>query len=185
MSVRHAVLGLLTQEPGHTYDLKRRFNERIGSFWDINMGQLYQTVDRLEQEGLVRSMGLVEEQGRSKRVYHVTESGRSELEHWIPTRSMRARPLRDDLLVKLAITDLQYADSLLELVHRQQELFMERVRTFSVRKRELEEAAEGKWEHEVQILLATAALRNAESELRWLNDVEEKLKSRIGDRTQR
>ena len=54
MSMKYAVLGLLVQRRGYGYDLVQRFEEQVGSAWQLNAGAIYVALDKLEQEGLVR-----------------------------------------------------------------------------------------------------------------------------------
>ena len=51
--VRYALLGLLREQADYGYRLKRRFDERVGSLWQLNIGQVYQTLSALKREGLV------------------------------------------------------------------------------------------------------------------------------------
>jgi DNA-binding PadR family transcriptional regulator len=55
MSVRHAILGLLAQRPRHGYELRAAFSAVIGGDenWDVKPAQIYTTLNRLEEAGLV------------------------------------------------------------------------------------------------------------------------------------
>ena len=55
MSVRYGILALLAEAPSHGYQLKSAFERRTGNQWLLNIGQVYTTIQRLEQKGLVRS----------------------------------------------------------------------------------------------------------------------------------
>ena len=55
MSVRHAVLALLTEGPKYGLKLRQEFEERTGEVWPLNVGQVYTTLQRLERDGLVES----------------------------------------------------------------------------------------------------------------------------------
>lgn len=52
VSAKHALLGLLRERPAYGYQLGERLQERLGPAWAINSGHLYQTLKRMEQEGL-------------------------------------------------------------------------------------------------------------------------------------
>jgi DNA-binding PadR family transcriptional regulator len=73
--VRTALLTLLAEEPMHGYDLIRRLEERSGGAWRPSPGSIYPTLQMLEDEGLVTS-----EERDGKRVYTITDAGRTELE---------------------------------------------------------------------------------------------------------
>ena len=49
MSVKHALLSLLEQEPMYGYQLRQEFETRTGGTWPLNVGQVYTTLTRLER----------------------------------------------------------------------------------------------------------------------------------------
>ena len=56
MPINHAVLALLRDGPSHGYELKAAFEAAIGPQWGaLNIGHLYQVLDRLSRDGLVTS----------------------------------------------------------------------------------------------------------------------------------
>ena len=55
MSVRHAVLALLSEGPKYGLQLRHEFEGRTGEVWPLNVGQVYTTLQRLERDGLVES----------------------------------------------------------------------------------------------------------------------------------
>ncbi len=82
MSLKHILLGLL-REPGTGYDLKSVFDERISHFWSAEFGQIYPTLNRLEERGLLESRVEPSEKGPNRRVYTLTGEGRQELLRWL------------------------------------------------------------------------------------------------------
>ncbi len=55
MSVRHALLALLSDGPKYGLQLRHEFEARTGEVWPLNVGQVYTTLQRLERDGLVES----------------------------------------------------------------------------------------------------------------------------------
>ncbi|HJY00730.1 MAG TPA: PadR family transcriptional regulator, partial [Streptosporangiaceae bacterium] len=55
MSVRHAMLALLSEGPKYGLQLREEFEGRTGEVWPLNVGQVYTTLQRLERDGLVES----------------------------------------------------------------------------------------------------------------------------------
>lgn len=82
MSLQHILLGLL-REPAAGYDLKAVCDERISHFWSAEFGQIYPTLNRLEERGLLRSHVQPSEKGPNRRVYSLTDGGREELLRWL------------------------------------------------------------------------------------------------------
>jgi PadR family transcriptional regulator AphA len=102
MSIRHAILGLLSEKPMHGYRLKEVFAQRVSSLWGLTTGQIYQSLAALEGAGFLESHG--ERMGRrpARHIYSVTERGRTELAAWLQkTPTAWIRPFRDDLLIRL------------------------------------------------------------------------------------
>ena len=99
MSVRHALLALLTEGPKYGLQLRQEFEARTGEVWPLNVGQVYTTLQRLERDGLVESDG--EGEGPQKG-YRITAAGRRELNDWLRTPSDTAPP-RDELVIKVLV----------------------------------------------------------------------------------
>jgi DNA-binding PadR family transcriptional regulator len=51
-----AVLGLLTEQPLHGYELKKRLSETLGPLWGISFGSLYPALRRLEASGAIEEI---------------------------------------------------------------------------------------------------------------------------------
>src|SRR5918912_478683 len=102
MPIQHAVLALLADGPGHGYELKAQFEESVGPQWgDLNIGHLYQVLDRLVRDGLVTRRSVRQEGRPDKVVYRLTEPGRAELERWLGAPFVRQGGYRDDFFLKL------------------------------------------------------------------------------------
>jgi DNA-binding PadR family transcriptional regulator len=71
--IRSALLAVLTESPGHGYEVMQRLEEKSAGAWRPSPGSVYPTLQMLEDEGLVRS---AERDG--KRVFEITDEGRDE-----------------------------------------------------------------------------------------------------------
>lgn len=100
MSIRHSLLALLQDQPRYGYQLRVEFEDRTGSTWPLNIGQVYTTLDRLERDGLVSNDG---GDGEGHVVYSITEAGRAEVQGWFATPVERSNPPRNELAIKLAL----------------------------------------------------------------------------------
>jgi DNA-binding PadR family transcriptional regulator len=72
--IRLAILSLLAEGPKHGYQLMKEMSERSGGTYRASAGSVYPTLQQLEDEGLVEK-----EKQEGRRVYRLTELGRSEL----------------------------------------------------------------------------------------------------------
>ncbi|MCP9487548.1 MAG: PadR family transcriptional regulator [Gaiellaceae bacterium MAG52_C11] len=102
MPIHHAVLALLADGESHGYQLKATFEESIGPQWgDLNIGHLYQVLDRLVRDELVTKHEVPQTARPDKTVYELTEAGNDELERWLETPFARQGGYRDDFFLKL------------------------------------------------------------------------------------
>ncbi|HYK68833.1 MAG TPA: PadR family transcriptional regulator [Streptosporangiaceae bacterium] len=102
MPLHHAVLSLLADKPAHGYELKTSFEEAVGEQWGgLNIGHLYQILDRLGRDGLIASERQHQQIKPDRVVHHLTPAGRAELDRWLAEPSTRARGYRDDFFLKL------------------------------------------------------------------------------------
>jgi DNA-binding PadR family transcriptional regulator len=97
MSLKHAILGFLSYGPQTGYNLKNLFDLSVRHFWPADQSQIYRTLSDLADEGFA-TVELVEQTDRpNKKVYHITETGRAELQRWlldpIPPLEPRSAPL--------------------------------------------------------------------------------------------
>jgi DNA-binding PadR family transcriptional regulator len=99
--IRHALLALLRERPDYGYSLKHRFDVRVGRAWQLNVGQVYQTLQALARAGLVREVGGVPETSPCRRVYEITPKGGRALDRWLKRPIVRVRPVREELLLRL------------------------------------------------------------------------------------
>ena len=78
MSVRNAILGLLAQRPRHGYELRAAFEALIGGeeIWEVKPAQIYTTLARLEDGGLVTQESVDQDGGPERRIYGITRRGR-------------------------------------------------------------------------------------------------------------
>jgi DNA-binding PadR family transcriptional regulator len=101
VSVRHALLALLSEGPKYGLQLREEFEARTGEVWPLNVGQVYTTLQRLERDGLVESED-AETEGPQKG-FRITAAGQQELAGWLRTPPDLASPPRDELVMKVLV----------------------------------------------------------------------------------
>ena len=101
MSVRHALLALLSEGPKYGLQLRQEFEERTGEVWPLNVGQVYTTLQRLERDGLVESDDAAEE--GPQKGFRITPHGADELAAWLRTPPDLSMPPRDELVIKVLV----------------------------------------------------------------------------------
>ena len=165
--MRYALLALLAEGSTHGYELKQAFERLFRPVWPpINVGQIYTTLGRLERDGLVGSRE-VEQSGRpDKRVYELTDDGRTALANWMSAPVEGAR-LRDEFFMKLVLATLSGTDPV-QLLDRQRDQYLQSLRDLDAL------ALETEVESPAQLLIEGAML-HLQADLKWLDRCEERL----------
>jgi DNA-binding PadR family transcriptional regulator len=80
MTVRLSLLALLDQGACYGYQLRTELDWRTGGTGPINVGQIYNTLDRLERDKLVHKTG-------ENNYYEITDAGHAEVARWFTSPS--------------------------------------------------------------------------------------------------
>jgi DNA-binding PadR family transcriptional regulator len=102
VSVRHALLALLSEGPKYGLQLREEFEAGTGEVWPLNIGQVYTTLQRLERDGLIESDDDAERDSPQKR-FRITAEGEGELAAWLRTPPDMSSPPRDELVIKVLV----------------------------------------------------------------------------------
>ncbi|MGO4457467.1 PadR family transcriptional regulator [Streptomyces sp. M-16] len=97
MSLRHALLGLLSERPASGYDLLKRFETSLANVWPATQSQMYTELSKLAADGLI---AVSAEGPRGRKEYTLTDEGLTELRHWL-TETRPQRNTRSDLLLRV------------------------------------------------------------------------------------
>lgn len=96
---RYALLGMLNDAPRTGYMLKQDIETTVGHFWGESYGQIYPILKQLVAEGLATVS--ISDGKPLRKVYAITDAGRSELRRWLVEPIASAQPSRNELLLKL------------------------------------------------------------------------------------
>jgi DNA-binding PadR family transcriptional regulator len=163
---QEVVLAMLAKEPSHGYELRARLNDALGPLGDeINAGQIYVTLGRLEKAGLVATDAKRPPSDRSERkVYRLTAAGEERVAEWVHEVNWPRPDLAEFHLKLIAAAAARLADPI-AIVDAQRRELLRRLRT--VQRAAMEEqsnAASG-------LLLEGIVLR-LQADLRWLEACE-------------
>ncbi len=169
MSVPHALLALLSEEPKYGLRLQSEFESRTGEAWPLNVGQVYTTLQRLERDGLVEADA---EGERSQKRYKITAEGTKDLAGWLRTPPELVPPPRDELVIKVLVAVQIPGIDIREIlqVHRRHAI--------EVMQRYTRIKAEAAQDDVPLALVADAELFRLEAIVRWLDAADVRLKQR-------
>ena len=77
------VLLMMLDEPATGYDLKSEFEAGAITFWPATPSQIYSTLDRMDERGLLESRLEASPKGPERRVYARTARGTERMQEWI------------------------------------------------------------------------------------------------------
>jgi len=168
MSVRHALLALLSEGPKYGLQLRQEFEARTGEVWPLNVGQVYTTVGRLERDGLVESDD-AEEPGPQKG-FRITEAGRAELADWLATPPSDQVPPRDELVIKVLVALRVPGVNVAGILQAHRRHLIETMHRYTRLKQDAAENDIG------LLLVADAEIFRLEAIVRWLDAADVRLR---------
>lgn len=171
MSVRNAILGLLAQRPRHGYELRAAFVAIFGGEqnWEVKPAQIYTTLSRLEEGGLVAQTAVAQDSGPEKRIYDITAAGRSELAGWFGA-PVDADHQRDEFYLKLMLALATTDTDPYRVIQVQRSRLYQDLHGVTAQRRGLDpKMSLG------QILLLDKTVMHLEADLRWLDMIEARL----------
>ncbi|HET9913475.1 MAG TPA: helix-turn-helix transcriptional regulator [Anaerolineales bacterium] len=104
MSIEYAILGLLSWRPMTGYDIKKMFAGSAAFYWSGNNNQIYTTLVRLHENGLVTREVEIQEDSPSRKIYSITPKGQAELKNWLFSEP-EPPELKNAFLIQLAWAD--------------------------------------------------------------------------------
>lgn len=171
MSVRYGLLALLDEAPSHGYQLKTAFERRTGGNWAINIGQVYTTIQRLERDGLVESVGPAGADD-DRREYRITSAGREQLSAWFDNPVVTEAPARDELTIKVLLAVAAGDIDVTNLLQRQRRASVEQLQAYTRRKAKADPKLDTAF-----LILLDALIFRTEAEIRWLDACDARIRS--------
>jgi DNA-binding PadR family transcriptional regulator len=167
MSVRHALLALLSEGPKYGLRLRQEFEARTGEVWPLNVGQVYTTLQRLDRDGLVTSD---EHDDGPQKIYAITPDGSRELATWLQTPATADQPPRDELLIKVLIAAQVPGVDIHEVVQVHRRHLIELMQRYTAVKADADEG------DMALALVVDAELFRIEAAVRWLDAADVRLR---------
>jgi DNA-binding PadR family transcriptional regulator len=168
VSVRHALLALLSEGPKYGLQLREEFEARTGEVWPLNVGQVYTTLQRLERDGLVESDGAGDD--GPQKGFRITADGVAELAAWLRTPPDLAAPPRDELVMKVLVAARVPGTNVHEVIQVHRRYLVELMQQWT---RIKEEEADGDLG---LALVVDAELFRLDAVIRWLDAADGRLK---------
>ncbi len=123
MSLKIALLGLISIKPASGYDLKQTIERSIHFIWNATAPQIYSTLRKLRDDGLISTEDLPQKGKPDKQVHSITQDGRDALEAFV-SEPIQSSVTRDEVLLRIFFGNLCGFDDM----RRELQSYLERVR---------------------------------------------------------
>ncbi len=125
MSLPHVILTVLSTRDATGYDITKEFSASIGYFWKASHQQVYRELNKMADKALVTCVLEPQEGKPDRKVYSITDAGRSALGEWFD-QPIAHPTVRDEFSAKLMACAVQsatpYRAQLSELVEESRKL---------------------------------------------------------------
>jgi DNA-binding PadR family transcriptional regulator len=183
MSVRHALLALLSEGPKYGLQLREEFEARTGEVWPLNVGQVYTTLQRLERDGLVEAANGEEAAehdasgapGAPQKAFRITEAGSAELTEWLRVPPDLSSPPRDELVMKVLVAVTVPGTDVHEVIQAHRTYLVQLMQEWT-RLKEDDDGTDVAF-----ALVVDAELFRLDSVVRWLDAADARLRRAMAD----
>ncbi|HLB13129.1 MAG TPA: PadR family transcriptional regulator [Dehalococcoidia bacterium] len=128
MSLKYALLGMLSIRPMSGYDIKKFFDQSVGLIWNATHSQIYVQLDQMEGEGLVEKRSIIQEGRPNKNLYRATDKGFRELQQWL-AEPIRAPDYKDEFMLRFFFSDFLDREILKDHLKKAQGLMTDRMQS--------------------------------------------------------
>ncbi|MEM8778139.1 MAG: PadR family transcriptional regulator, partial [Cyanobacteria bacterium P01_G01_bin.49] len=142
--LKYILLGFLNYQQMTGYNLKRLIDNSTGHFWHAYHSQIYTTLRKMEQDGLVTSVIDDSDEKLERRIYDITNQGQSKLKQWLGKSLTELPPSKDSLLVRLFFSGSRSSEEVLNELKFQRQLHQQQLETYQQIKPEADPPSESK-----------------------------------------
>jgi len=126
MSLRYALIALLTGRSMTGYDISKSFSQSVAHVWHAPDSQIYPELNRMERDGLLASVEVAWGKKGKKKEYHVTEAGLAAFREWMDA-PLELRRQRDPAYLKAAYFDFADPAAVRRQLHQQRAYWEEQL----------------------------------------------------------
>jgi PadR family transcriptional regulator, regulatory protein AphA len=161
MSLRHALLGALADDPRTGYGLLKHFEQSLAYAWPASHSQIYPELARMLEEGLIQETAAGP---RRSRTYAITDAGLDEVRRWLRETTPERR-VRSDAALRTFFLWLLEPDEAIEQLERERAYSRKLLATFEAIR---EEPIGGTRKGRAFRLALEGGIRSTEARLEWI-----------------
>jgi DNA-binding PadR family transcriptional regulator len=103
MSLRYALLGIISKKPVTGYDVVTIFKQKMIYFWSSTHSQIYKELHKMENDNLIAHKLVIQGTLPNKKVYSLTDTGKKDLIRWAIEEPLKPAKIKDEFLIKTTI----------------------------------------------------------------------------------
>ncbi|RHW43486.1 PadR family transcriptional regulator [Neobacillus notoginsengisoli] len=173
MTLKHAILGLLSKWDATGYDIKKEFDDFMSIFWHSHLSQIYPELNKLEAEELITSKLVPQEGKPHKKVYSITNGGIDEITNWVGSPPDPPK-IKDPFLMQVFFMDNISADEVIFQLKYYQGVRQKRLKEMKQTVQEAWESIKERQTMTPRLLMSSAVLRRGlEQEVQYIKWCEE------------
>ncbi|MFW9853058.1 MAG: PadR family transcriptional regulator [Candidatus Thorarchaeota archaeon] len=179
---KYAILGILNHESLTGYDLRKRMEYTIGFFWPgLSFSKIYPNLKKLEGEKLVKMKKIEGKNRPDRKIYSITEKGKSELKRWIslPIDMKKSRnmfTIMQELLLKLFFGGVTSSDSSIKFISLTTEQFKQSKNLLEQFEMNLRETLKESADHYYYLTTVLMGIEVSKAVISWSKKASELLK---------
>lgn len=131
--LKYIILGHLDDTPATGYEIKQALEKSTAYLWHAHHSQIYTTLRKLEEEGMISSYVDKNQDHLVRRVYSMTPAGKSALRAWLEEPLREVPRLKDDLLVRITHSGERQIPAILAELRLQRQLRSQQLAAFAQR----------------------------------------------------
>lgn len=158
------------------YELKKFFDLAVSHFWSADHTQIYRTLNRLEQDGLISSKQELQTKRPNRKRYSLTEAGLTELTEWL-NEDQEPLTYRDAFLIQIFFGKTLSVKRLQEMINTQQEAHKKRSETFDGLREVIRETAHDDLEAVLESLTLDFGVMFERTYIEWLEQAQATLQA--------
>lgn len=170
----YGILGLLTFGERSGYDLSKLANESIGFFFSPAKSQIYSELRRLVSLGFATEREVEQERRPDKRLYAITEEGRSALRDWLESPEVEPDEFKSPFLLKVFFGAQTSRETLLAQLRRMRAHYEEELETYRTIERVIRDEPSLYYPY----LTLRCGLKACRASIRWIDETIAELEAR-------
>lgn len=119
MSLKYAILGLLSVKSQTGYEIKANFSKSIRYLWNADQTQIYRTLSEIANQGLA-TVKIIQQEGPNKKVYELTKAGHEDLKKWL-AGAVKPKDQRNAVLLQIFFSGQIADEDILKNLKRMRE----------------------------------------------------------------